>query len=262
MLSRPGRSLPLAHIPPTGDTRKEEKHHMDCYLLQRRFASLTTAHVADACIRAQVPVRCAPALLRAVVPGSQVAGRACPARHAGSVDVFLEAIETAAAGDVLVADNGGRADEACVGDLVALEAQAAGLTGMVIWGLHRDTADIQAIGLPVFSLGAIPTGPLRLDDRTPGALQSAAVGDWTVSREDLVLGDDDGVLFVPGALAGQLFALAEAIRDTERRQAGQIRSGVSLRSQVRFGDYLARRQKTPSLSFRDHLRAVGGAIEE
>jgi 4-hydroxy-4-methyl-2-oxoglutarate aldolase len=35
----------------------------------------------------------------------------------------------------------------------------------VIWGLHRDTADIRAIGLPVFSLGAIPTGPLRLDPR-------------------------------------------------------------------------------------------------
>ena len=27
-------------------------------------------------------------------------------------------------------------------------------------------------------------------------------------------------------------------------------------------EYLAQRQQTPSLSFRDHLRAVGGAIEE
>ena len=43
----------------------------------------------------------------------------------------------AAPGDVLVVDNGGRLDEACVGDLVALEAQAAGVEGMVIWGLHR-----------------------------------------------------------------------------------------------------------------------------
>ena len=132
-------------------------------MLQHRFAALTTAHVADACIRARVPVRCASALLRAVVPGSRLAGRVCPARHAGSVDAFLEAFEMAAPGDVLVVDNGGRLDEACVGDLVALEAQAAGVEGMVIWGLHRDTADIRAIGLPVFSLGAIPTGPLRLD---------------------------------------------------------------------------------------------------
>ena len=170
---------------------------MDDQELRRRFAALTTAHLADACIRAQLPVRCAPARVHAVVPGSRLAGRVCPARHAGSVDIFLEALEGAAPGEVLVADNDGRLDESCIGDLVVLEAQAAGLDGIVIWGLHRDTADIQAIGLPVFSLGTIPAGPQRLDARVLGALASATVGDWAVDREDLVLGDDDGVLFVP-----------------------------------------------------------------
>ncbi|MEZ0070773.1 RraA family protein [Planotetraspora sp. GP83] len=235
---------------------------MDQQDLRRRFGTLTTAHLADACIRAQLPVRCGPALLRAVVPGGRLIGRASPARHAGSVDVFLEAFERAEPGDVLVVDNGGRLDEACVGDLVVLEAQAAGLAGIVIWGLHRDTADMRAIGLPVFSLGAIPTGPLRLDPRPHDAMDSATVGDWTVSRDDLVLGDDDGVLFVPAARAADLFRLAEKIRDTERRQADRIRAGDSLRGQVRFDSYLARRRETPSLTFREHLRAVGGAIEE
>jgi len=230
--------------------------------LRRRSAALTTAHLADACIRAKLPVRCAPAGLRAVVPGSRVAGRVSPSRHVGSVDLFLEALEAAAPGDVLVVDNGGRLDEACVGDLVALEAQAAGLEGIVIWGLHRDTADLREIGLPVFSLGAIPTGPQRLDARPRDALASAAVGDWTVGRDDLVLGDDDGVLFVPADRAADLVTLAETIRDTERRQAERIRTGVSLRRQVRFDTYLAQRRLTPSLSFREHLRAVGGAIEE
>jgi 4-hydroxy-4-methyl-2-oxoglutarate aldolase len=235
---------------------------MDDQELRRRFAALTTAHLADACVRAQLPVRCAPARVHALVPGSRLAGRVCPARHAGSVDIFLEALEGAAPGEVLVADNGGRLDESCIGDLVVLEAQAAGLDGIVIWGLHRDTADIQAIGLPVFSLGAIPAGPQRLDARVLDALASATVGDWAVNREDLVLGDDDGVLFVPASRAGDIFTLAETIRDTERRQAGQLRAGISLRSQVQFDSYLAQRRRTPSLSFRDHLRAVGGAIEE
>jgi len=235
---------------------------MDHQELRRRFATLTTAHLADACLRAQIPVRCAPALLHAVVSGSRLAGRVSPAQHVGSVDIFLEAFEGAAPGDVLVVDNGGQLDEACVGDLVALEAQAAGLEGLVIWGLHRDTADIRAIGLPVFSLGTIPTGPQRLDVRPQDALESATVGDWTVGREDLVLGDDDGVLFVPADRAVDIFTLAETIRDTERRQAERIRAGVSLRSQVQFDTYLAQRQQTPSLTFRDHLRAVGGAIEE
>ena len=91
--------------------------------------------------------------------------RKLPKCHAKGAECELEAFETAAPGDVLVVDNGGLLDEACVGDLVALEAHAAGMEGMVIWVLHRDTADIRAIGLPVFSLGAIPTGPLRLDAR-------------------------------------------------------------------------------------------------
>ena len=142
---------------------------MDHRELLQRFATLTTAHLADACLRAQIPMRCAPAGLQAVVSGSRLAGRVCPARHVGSVDIFLEAFEGAAPGDVLVVDNAGRLDEACVGDLVALEAQGAGLEGLVIWGLHRDTADIRAIGLPVFSLGAIPSGPQRLDDRPKDA---------------------------------------------------------------------------------------------
>jgi regulator of RNase E activity RraA len=235
---------------------------MDHHELQRRFASLATAHLADACIRAQIPVRCAPAPVRAVLPGSRVAGRVSPARHTGSVDVFLEALDKAAPGDVLVADNGGRLDESCIGDLVALEAQTAGLAGIVIWGLHRDTTDIQRIGLPVFSLGATPAGPQRLDARPAGALDSATVGNWTVDRADLALADDDGVLFVPAARAHDIFTLAETIRSTEQRQADGIRAGATLRSQVRFDTYLAQRQQTPSLSFREHLRAVGGAIEE
>jgi regulator of RNase E activity RraA len=233
---------------------------MDHQELTRRFASVSTAHLADACIRAEVPVRCAP--VRAVLPGSRLAGRVSPAQHAGSVDVFLEAIDGAAPGDVLVADNGGRLDEACIGDLMALEAQTAGLAGIVIWGLHRDTAEIQQIGLPVFSLGAISTGPQRLDTQAPGALDRATVGNWTVDRADLALADGDGVIFVPAGRAHDIFTLAETIRDTEQHQAGQMRAGASLRSQVRFSDYLAQRQQAPSLGFREHLRAVRGAVEE
>ncbi len=230
--------------------------------LRQRFAGLTTAHLTDGCIRADIPVRCAQAGTRAVIPGSRLAGRVSPARHSGSVDVFLEAFETAEPGDILVADNGGRLDESCVGDLVVQEAQSAGLGGVVIWGLHRDTADVTEIGLPVFSLGSIPTGPLTVTARPGGALESATVGEWTVSHADLVFGDEDGVVFVPADRADEVLTLAETIRDTERRQAERIRAGESLRNQVRFSDFLAKRAKTSSLTFREHLRSVGGAIEE
>lgn len=224
-----------------------------------RFEGLTAAHMADACVRAGVPVR---TVSLTAVAGGRVAGRVLPAQHVGSVDVFLEAFESAEEGDVLVVDNGGRRDEACVGDLVALEAKAAGVAGIVIWGLHRDTVDITAIGLPVFSLGALPTGPLRLDPQPADALSTATIGDWTVTREDVVLADEDGAIFVPADRVEELFGLAESIRDTEHQQADAIRAGRSLREQVRFADYLLVRAADPSLTFRQHLRLVRGAIEE
>ncbi|MEU8222731.1 RraA family protein [Kribbella sp. NPDC048915] len=224
-----------------------------------RFDGLTTAHLADACVRAGVPVR---TVSLTAVSGHRVAGRVLPAQHVGSVDVFLEAFESATAGDVLVVDNGGRRDEACVGDLAALEAAAAGVAGIVIWGLHRDTADIKAIGLPVFSLGALPTGPLRLDPQPDDALSTATIGEWTVTRDDVVLADEDGVVFVPADRLDELLGLAQSIRDTERRQADEIRAGRTLREQVSFALYLERRAADPTLTFRQHLRAMRAAIEE
>jgi hypothetical protein len=61
--------------------------------LQGTYLDLTTPHVADACMRLGIPVRCAPAGRGPVWSGTHLVGRVCPARHYGSVDVFLEAIE-------------------------------------------------------------------------------------------------------------------------------------------------------------------------
>lgn len=229
--------------------------------LAERFRDLTTAHLADACVRAAVPVRCAPSALQSAMPGMRVFGPALPARHVGSVDVFLEAIDGAEPGAALVADNGGRLDESCIGDLLAQEAASAGLAGIVIWGLHRDTADIAAIGIPLFSLGSIPTGPLSVSSRPEGALESARVGEWVILASDLVAGDEDGVLFMPGDRADELFSIAATIRDTERRQADQIRTGHSLREQVNFAGFRQARSSNPNITFREHLRTVGGEIE-
>jgi 4-hydroxy-4-methyl-2-oxoglutarate aldolase len=226
------------------------------------FADLTTALVADACIRRGVPLRAAPAGIAAVVGGRQIAGRALPARHYGSVDVFMEALSHASQGDVLVVDNGGRTDEACIGDLVVLEAQVAGVGGLVVWGLHRDTPELAEIGLPVFSYGSCPAGPVRLDEQEPAALASARFGSCIVTAADIVVGDDDGVLFVASDQAAEVLATAREIRQTEREQARRILAGETLRQQTGFEDYLARRAAEPSYTFRQHLRRIGGAIEE
>src|SRR5712672_668037 len=187
---------------PLGDPRDRAAHgwgagpSMESVPIDR-LRTLTTPHLADACLRAGAPVRCAPAALRPVASGMRCAGRARPARHVGSVDVFFEALGSAASGDVLVADNGGRLDEACIGDLVALEVKNAGLAGMIVWGLHRDTDELIGIGLPIFSLGAIPVGPQRVDPRSPDAFSWARVGPFSVTDSDLVVADPDGVIFLP-----------------------------------------------------------------
>jgi regulator of RNase E activity RraA len=226
------------------------------------FQGLTTPHVADACLRTGVEVRCAPSELRALGASNWVVGRVRPARHYGSVDIFLEALEHASSGEVLVIDNAGRRDEACVGDLIALETKLAGLAGMVIWGLHRDTQELLEIGLPIFSFGECPTGPLRLDPRGAGALVSACVGSWTVGTDDVAMGDVNGVVFLPMARAEEIARIARSIRETEGAQAAKMRHGTSLRAQLRFSEFLARRASNPAVTLREHLRRIGGAIEE
>jgi regulator of RNase E activity RraA len=226
------------------------------------FEEFTTPFLADACVRLQVPLRAAPAGIRAIPEAARVMGRVLPVRHYGSVDVFLEAMESATSGDILVVDNGGRLDEGCVGDLTALEARAAGLDGIVIWGALRDLSELRRIGLPVFSYGSVPTGPTRLDEREPEALASARVGPWTLGREDAVFGDEDGVLFAPLEKVEELLALSREIFLTERAQADAVHEGTTLRQQLRFREYLERHAADPTYTFRKHLRAIGGAIEE
>lgn len=230
--------------------------------LAEQFATLSTSLIADAALRLQLPVRIAPSGIRVVGPGSRLAGGVLPARHFGSVDVFLEAMEAAQPGDVLVIDNNGRSDEGCIGDLTAFEAQASGLAGLIVWGAHRDTAELRQIRLPIFSYGSCPSGPRRLDQRDEDALRSARFGDFEVTKSDVVFADDDGCIFVSTDATEQLLAVASTIWQTERKQAERIISGETLRRQLKFADYLAKRSADPAYSFRQHLRDVGGAIEE
>lgn len=221
----------------------------------------STPFVADACVQLSLPVRVGPPGLRCTVAGSRIAGPVCPARHAGSTDVFLEAIASANPGDVLVIDNGGRLDEGCIGDLVVGEAHMSRLAATLCWGAHRDTVAIRAMGAKVWSLGTCPNGPLELRPRAKEALTNARFGAVTATSGDIVFADDDGVVFVGLTHLAEVIEAARDIAVREGAQAARLLKGEVLRSQLDLKGYLAKRAANPAHTFRDHLKSSGGAIE-
>jgi 4-hydroxy-4-methyl-2-oxoglutarate aldolase len=225
--------------------------------VRTRPGALATALVADACLRLKIDFRLPSRAIAPLWPGARLGGPALPVRHHGSVDVFLEAIERARPGDVLVIDNDDRPQEACIGDLIALEASDAGLAGIVVWGAVRDRAELREIGLPIFCSGLCPAQAAAL---RPADGDGVRIGGVPVEAADAIFADDDGVLVVNSDRLSEILDTAARIQERERLQAGKVREGMCLRQQFRFSEYLARRGREPGYTFRKHLESLGGAI--
>ena len=221
---------------------------------------LPTAAIVDAAVRLGVHVAAGPATLRPLLPGRIFAGPAMPVTHLGSVDVILETIDDSPTGGVLVIDNGGRDDEACVGDLIVLEAKLAWLAGFVIWGRHLDTYQLLQIVLPLHSLGAYPYGPRRVPP-AGRRMATAFLDGAPVSEGDHLVADDDGVLIVGQERRDELYEVARGILRTETAQAERMRAGADLRTQLDFAGYRRKQEADPTMTLRRHLQETGSAIE-
>jgi len=88
------------------------------------------------------------------------------------------------------------------------------------------------------------------------------VGATLVTAAHTVFADADGVLFAPTSAVPELLRGAGEILATEREQATLIDKGVALFEQLQLDTFIRRRETEPALTFRDHLRKIGGAIEQ
>lgn len=103
-------------------------------------------------------------------------------------------------GDIMVVDAGGCVEAGFIGDILIAGFMARGGAGIVCDGAVRDLSYLQTLELPLYTRGAHAAGVGRrlvgLDLNIP-----ARIADVTVLPGDVLMGDAEGVLAIPAALA-------------------------------------------------------------
>lgn len=134
--------------------------------------------------------------LTQVVPGSRVAGPARTAVCAAGDNTMVHAvIAHASPGDVLVLTSAEPGPVALVGELLATQAQARGVAGILVDGAVRDLDELAALGLPIWAR------LVRAQGATKGEVGSldvpVVIGGAQIRPGDLVVLDGDGALALP-----------------------------------------------------------------
>ena len=154
-----------------------------------------------------------------VVPGSRVAG---PARTAlcmpGDNTMVHALVAHARPGDVLVLTSAEPAPVAFVGDLLATQALAQGVAGILVDGAVRDLDELAELGLPIWTRFVRAQGATKGD---VGKLDvPVVVGGAEIRPGDLVVMDCDGAVVVPADRVDEMLPAARerAERETAVRQ--------------------------------------------
>lgn len=139
----------------------------------------------------------------------------------------LNAMDLADEGDVLFisADSD---DSAVWGELTSKSAQRKGLAGTVVFGAVRDVNAIRKLNYPVFSKAIVPNAGAPLAEGEVNV--PLKCGDVIVNPYDMVVGDDCGVVVVPGAIFSEALNRALLIKKDEQEIINKIDSGYSLSS--------------------------------
>ncbi len=153
-------------------------------------------------------------------PGVPLLGTALTVRvRTGDNLMIHKALQLGKPGDVLVVDGGGCLDRALFGDIMKNVARARGFAGVVIDGAIRDAGAYRDDDFPCYARGVCHRGPYK---DGPGEINvPVSVGGMVVHPGDIVVGDDDGVVFVTPAEAKRV---AEAARKKAAAEADTLAS--------------------------------------
>jgi regulator of RNase E activity RraA len=114
---------------------------------------------------------------------------------------------------------------ALMGELSAETLHRKGVRGYVVDGGCRDTDFILALGFPVFCSFITPRDIVGrwVPDRFG---EPITIGDVTVSAGDFLIGDRDGVVIIPGAIADAAVTKTEEVMQTENKVRTAILAGM------------------------------------
>jgi len=114
------------------------------------------------------------------------------------------------AGDVLVIDMSGDHSHAPVGAVTACAALNAGARGVIVDGVVTDLIELRSTGLPVFARGTSLLTTKKRDMATSLFNEPVVCGGVVVRPGDIVLADDNGVLFAEAPALAAVIDLALA----------------------------------------------------
>jgi RraA family protein len=158
-------------------------------------------------------------------PGTQMLGQAITVRvRSGDNLMIHKALELGRPGDVLVVDGDGSLDRGLMGEIMKRVAQSRQFAGVVIDGAIRDVASYRGDSFPCYARGVCHRGPYK---EGPGEINVAvAISGVVVRPGDIVVGDDDGVVFIQPSDAVELAAASRRKLAAEEKTFREIASGT------------------------------------
>ena len=164
--------------------------------------------------------------IRPLNPDWKMVGPAFTVRSApGDWAKPVEAIDMGEPGDVVVVDAGG-VGPAVWGELATHSAIQKGMAGVVIDGGLRDAPEIAALKFPAVSRWVMPNAGEPKGFGEIGV--PVTVGNQKVETGDWLLGDDDGVVVLPKAMATEYANRAMDVLERENRIREEIKEGSTL----------------------------------